>query len=191
MCKTVGINVGRIRVRRVFGNAPSTGELIQELEGIVGEAVALSLRRCAEIYEFSACFVQKLYDLISKQFGAGVKQWENRVYVEQLEKAGVRLDASGVAIQVEMFDEGGQQSSLEELIERELPSMVISLSTELPDKQAETMRLWLEHDMTTYEIAAYMNIEEPTVRVHKHRACGTIKKLIKKRYRDEFPSRRR
>jgi DNA-binding CsgD family transcriptional regulator len=113
------------------------------------------------------------------------------VYVEQLEKAGVRLDASGVAIQVEMFDEGGQQSSLEELIERELPSMVISLSTELPDKQAETMRLWLEHDMTTYEIAAYMNIEEPTVRVHKHRACGTIKKLIKKRYRDEFPSRRR
>jgi DNA-directed RNA polymerase specialized sigma24 family protein len=188
-CHDVAVRFGKGWISKWYDNSPLADELLSDLGGLVGYAFNDSLTRCAELIEFTRCFFRSIKDRIIAEKRSIAKHHRNRNRIEQMRQANVEIHENRPT-QEELFGPTPNPNPFEELVQRELPSIVLSLMGELSGKKAKVYSMWFNYEMTTTEIAESLHIAEPTVRVHKHRACSEVHQLIKRKYGREFPLRR-
>ena len=162
----MAVPFGRAYIFRRYDRSTLADELLTDLGGIVGEAFSDSLTRCAEFIEFTRCFFIRIKDRINREKRLIAKHYRNRDRIEQMRQANVEIHENRPT-QEELFGPTPNPNPFEELVQNELPSIVLSLMSELSGMQAKVFRMRFNYEMTTSEIAESLHIAEATVRVHK------------------------
>jgi RNA polymerase sigma factor (sigma-70 family) len=178
MCKVVGLSLGRRHINRWYPNSWLGDELLDDLEGIIGDAFQSCRAPCDQFIKFTRCFCLRIKGKIIDNKRSIQRHHTNRVRRDQMEKAGVDIDDAYAPSSEDLLGATPDPNPYEQLVNRELPSAITPALDRLSPREAEIVRLWLDYQMTTGEIAVHLGIVESTVRVHMHRARAKMNRLI-------------